>query len=433
MMFRLYRPFPGIRMPPTAPSPRPAGLAFIFVTVLLDVVGFGIIIPVMPRLVSEILGGDLSQAATTFGFLASSYTLLQFLCAPALGALSDQVGRKPVLLYSLLLTAIAYAGTAMAPNLTWLFAARALAGAAGGSLTVATTYIADISPPEKRAQNFGLIGAAFGIGFILGPAVGGLLGGMGLRMPFYAAGAVALLNFLYGLVAVPESHRLENRNRFTWQKANPIAGLALLRGQALIGGLALALVWMRLAQSGLETTWVLFTTYRFNWSVAQNGASLAVVGICAAVVQGGLIRRIMPVLGERRAVRLGLVISMISFLLYGLATEGWMMYGVLVLGSFGGIAGPALQGLISKAVSPQEQGRVQGTVTSLMSLVGIVAPLVGTNLFARFHGRNAIAEIPGIAFFTGAVLFVAALVTVQRVFARNPDEAVVVTAVTPQV
>lgn len=419
---------------PTTPesAARPAGLLFIFITVLLDVVGIGIIIPVMPRLVSEILGGDLSQAATTYGFLASSYTLMQFLCAPALGALSDQVGRKPILLFSLLLTAIAYAGTAMAPSLTWLFAARALAGAAGGSLTVATTYIADVSPPDKRAQNFGLIGAAFGIGFILGPAVGGLLGGMGLRMPFYAAGAVALLNLLYGLVAVPESHQIANRNRFTWHKANPINGFALLRGRAMIGGLALGLIWMRLAQSGLETTWVLFTTYRFNWTVAQNGASLAVVGLCAAVVQGGLIRRIMPVLGERRAVRLGLVVSILAFVLYGLATQGWMMYGILVLGSFGGIAGPAMQGLISKAASPQEQGRIQGTVTSLMSLVGIVAPLLGTNLFARFHGRGAIAEIPGIAFFSGAVLFVVALLTVQRVFARHPEADVAAVAVSPQ-
>lgn len=421
-------------MATTAPdaSPRPAGLLFIFLTVLLDVVGIGIIIPVMPRLVGELLGGDLSQTATTFGFLASSYTLMQFLCAPLLGALSDQVGRKPILLYTLLLTAIAYGGTALAPSLPWLFASRALAGAAGGSLTVASTYIADVSPPEKRAQNFGLIGAAFGIGFILGPAVGGLLGGMGLRMPFYAAGAVAFLNFLYGLVAVPESHLPANRNRFTWRKANPIAGFALLRDRALIGGLALGLIWMRLAQSGLETTWVLFTTYRFNWTVAQNGASLAVVGICAAVVQGGLIRRIIPALGEQRAVRLGLVIQIVAFVLYGLATQGWMMYGILVLGSLGGIAGPAVQGLISKAVSPQEQGRVQGTVTSLMSLTGIVAPLLGTNLFARFHGPGAVAEIPGIAFFSGAVLFGIALLTVQRVFARQVEAGVTVTAVSPQ-
>jgi DHA1 family tetracycline resistance protein-like MFS transporter len=415
-------------MAQTPPAARSAGLLFIFITVLLDVVGIGIVIPVMPRLVGEIVGGDLSQAATTFGLIASTYTLLQFLCAPALGAYSDQVGRKPVLLVSLLLTAVAYALTAMAPNLAWLIAARALAGTAGGSLTVATTYIADVSPPEQRAQNFGLVGAAFGIGFILGPAVGGLLGGMGLRMPFYAAGAVALLNFLYGAFAVPESHKLENRVPFRWQKANPIAGFALLRGRAMLGGLALALIWMRLAQSGLETTWVLFTTYRFNWTVGQNGASLAVVGICAAIVQGGLIRRLMPVLGERRAVTLGLVISILAFIGYGAATQGWMMYAILALGSFGGIAGPAVQGLISKAVSPQEQGRVQGTVTSLMSLVGIVAPLIGTHLFARFHGPGALAEIPGITFFSGALLFGVALVTVQRVFARHADDGVVITA-----
>jgi DHA1 family tetracycline resistance protein-like MFS transporter len=421
-------------MSTTASSdPRPAGMFFIFITVLLDVVGFGIIIPVMPRLVGEIMGGDISTAATTYGALASTYTLFQFLCAPTLGALSDQVGRKPILLVSLLLTAISYAGTALAPTLGWLFAARALAGISGGSLTVATTYIADVSPPDKRAQNFGMIGAAFGIGFILGPAVGGLLGGMGLRMPFYAAGAVALLNFVYGALAVPESHKLENRAAFTWSKANPIAGFVMLKGRALLGGLALVLVWLRLAQSGLESTWVLFTTYRFNWSVAQNGASLAVVGLCAAVVQGGLIRRIMPRLGERRAVVIGISVQIVAFVLYGLATQGWMMYAVLVFGSFGGIAGPAVQGLVSKAVSPQEQGRVQGTVTSLMSLVGIVAPLFASQLFARFHGPRAIAEIPGIAFFAGAGLFTIGLLTFRRVYARHGEAELVVAEAHPQV
>lgn len=402
-------------------SQHKASLIFIFITMLLDVIGIGIIIPIMPQLVTQFAGGDLSEGARYFGFLVSLFTLLQFLCAPALGSLSDQVGRKPILLLALLVTGISYVLAAFAPNLAWIFVARALAGAAGGSITVVTTVVADISSPETRAQNYGLLGAAFGIGFIIGPAVGGLLGGYGVEVPFLAAAAVSLLNLIYGLVAVPETHKRENRRRFTWDKANPISSFTHLRKFPSVGGIATMLFFTSLANMSMHTTWVLYTTHRFHWTTGQNGLSLAVVGICAAIVQGGLIRLLMPKLGERRAILGGLLISAVTFALYGLATQGWMMYAILAVGSLGGFAMPAAQALVSKAVPATEQGRIQGALTSLQSLTGIIAPLVATPLFAKFTGPTAPLALPGVAFFLGAFLHVVALVIATRSVTGAPQ------------
>ncbi|MBC7541871.1 MAG: TCR/Tet family MFS transporter [Candidatus Sericytochromatia bacterium] len=396
-----------------------ASIIFVFITVLLDVVGIGIIIPVTPTLVTHFVGGDLSEGARYFGLLVSMFTLMQFLCAPMLGALSDHFGRKPILLLALFVTSLSYLLTAFAPSLAWLFVARLIAGAAGGSLTVATTVIADISAPENRAANFGLLGAAFGLGFIVGPAIGGLLGGWGPSVPFLAAGGVAFLNLVYGLVAVPETHELANRRRFTADKANPIGGLLALRKYPIVMRVAVTLFFMSMAQMGLQTTWVLSNTYRFQWTPGQNGLSLAVAGVCSALVQGGLIRAAMPRLGERRAILGGLAINVVAFTLFGLAGQGWMMYAILAFGSLGGLAMPAAQAIVSKAIPADEQGRMQGALTSLQSLTGIIAPLIAAWLFAACTAPGLATPIPGIAFFLGAALQLIALVYAARVvFAR---------------
>lgn len=402
------------------PKKAPTGLAFIFVTLLLDVMGIGLIIPILPQLVQS-LSADPVTGARYYGALFTIYTLMQFICAPGLGALSDQLGRKPILLLSLMGAAISYFMMAISPSLGWLFAARALAGVAGASVTVASAYIADVSTPETRAQNYGLLGAAFGLGFIFGPALGGLLGNFDMRLPFYVAAAVSVINAAYGLFAVPESHRQENRRKFTLVKANPFAWIALLKRYPVVMGLALTLFLTSLAQNSLHSVWVLFTEYRFHWNPGQNGLALAFVGVAAAVVQGGLIRLIVPKLGERQSVLYGLAISAVSFVLYGLATQGWMLYAIIALGSLGGIAGPALQGMIASQVNPDEQGAVQGALASLMSATGIVAPLMASGLFAHFTAPGASPVIPGISFFVGAALLMLGLANTVRQFGRHPS------------
>ncbi len=400
----------------------PTGLLFIFVTLLLDVIGIGLIIPILPQLVLS-LSADPAAGAFYYGALFSTYTLMQFFCAPGLGALSDQVGRKPILLVSLVGSAVSYLMMAFSPSLIWLFVGRALAGIAGASLTVASAYIADVSTAENRAQNYGLLGAAFGLGFIFGPAIGGLLGNIDMRLPFYAAAAVSILNAAYGFFAVPESHRLENRRPFTLKKANPFSWIALLKRYPVVMGLAVTLLLTHLAQNSLHSVWVLFTEYRFQWNPGQNGLALAFVGVAAALVQGGLIRVIVPKLGERRSVLWGIGISALAFVFYGLATQGWMLYAIIAFGSLGGIAGPALQGMIASQVSPDEQGAVQGALASLMSATGIVAPLLASGLFAHFTAPSAPIIMPGIAFFVGAALLLAGLANTIWQFRRHPAAA----------
>lgn len=407
---------------PQAPkSGRTPGLMFIFITMLLDIIGIGIVIPVGPRLVAQLAHGDLSSTSTIYGLVAALYTATQFLCGPFLGALSDRFGRKPILLGSLMLTAIGNFITGTAPVLGVLFLGRALAGLGGASLTVATTYIADVTSPEKRASAFGLLGVAFGLGFILGPAIGGLLGGFGIAVPFLAASAVAVLNLLYGLAVVPESHPRERRGAFVWAAANPIGTLGRLGRYAMVRDLAIAMLWFNLAQNFLQSNWVVYTGYRFNWDARLTGMSLAVVGLGAAIVQGGLIRVLIPKLGERRAVVAGMTMHALSLLAYGLATQGWMMFAILVVGSLAGIAGPALQAQISKRVTAQEQGSVQGALSSLNSLTGIVGPIVSTGIFQYFTSAKAPVQIPGAAFIAGSMLSGIGLLILLKVFATHPE------------
>ncbi len=394
-------------------SRKPA-LGFIFITLFLDVLGIGLIIPILPKLVEHLQGDNISAASHTVGFLASLYALMQFLCAPILGSLSDRFGRRPVILSSLLGSGIDYLVLAFAPNLGWFFLGRAVAGITGANITAATAYIADITPPEKRAANFGMIGAAFGLGFITGPAIGGFLGSENLRLPFLVAAGLALTNWLYGFFILPESLSEKNRRPFSWRRANPVGSLSSLRRYPFVLNLALSLFIMNIAQMMLQGTWALYTAYRYDWSPRQIGWSLTFVGIMAAIVQGGLARRVIPRLGEGRSMIIGLGMSSVAFACYASATRGWMLFPALVIGCSGGITGPAGQGLISRNVGDNEQGAVHGAVTSLNSLAGIIGPLISTNLFGWMISPGAPIHLPGVSFYAASGMMLCALVSTVR-------------------
>jgi DHA1 family tetracycline resistance protein-like MFS transporter len=384
-------------------------MGFIFITLLLDVTGLGIIIPVMPRLIQEMKDVPLSDAAQYGGWLMFSFAIMQFLFAPVLGSLSDRFGRRPVLLASLFGFGVDYLVLALAPTIGWLFVGRIFAGISGASITTASAYIADISPPEKRAQNFGLIGAAFGIGFIIGPVVGGLLGQFGSRVPFYAAAILTLLNCLYGYFVLPESLALENRRPFSWKRANPVGALLQLKRYPMIIGLFLSLFLVYLASHAVQSTWSYFTMEEFQWNEAQVGYSLGFVGLLVGLVQGVLIRYISPKLGAKKSVITGFILYTIGLVLFAFAQEGWMMYVFLVPYCLGGIAGPSLQGLLSNQIPANEQGELQGMVASLMSLSAIIGPPVMTNLFSFFTSANAPFLFAGAPFMLAAMLVLTSL------------------------
>lgn len=400
---------------------RTAALPFILVTIFVDVLGIGLLIPVLPELVTELAGGSLSAGSSYYGWFIAVYAAMQFMFAPVLGGLSDRFGRRPVLLLSLLGTGLDYIIMALAPNLMILFVGRVISGITGANITAANAYIADVSPPKERAKNFGLMGAAFGVGFIFGPALGGLLAGLSLRAPFYAAAAISLLNWLYGYFILPESLQAENRRAFSWRRANPVGSLKALRQSRIIAGLAFVYVCIGLAQNALHSVWVLYTSYRFSWTPFMNGISMTVVGILSALVQGWFVRVMVARVGERSAVLIGVASSTVAFVLYGLSTEGWMMFAVMSIGSLGGLTGPAAQALISRAVSASEQGEVQGALASLMSLTGVIAPIGATALFARFTGPAAPVELPGIPLLAAGALSLIALVVAVRLFRRTPE------------
>ena len=404
----------------TATPRSKAAVPFILVTLFLDVLGIGIVIPVLPGLVSSFVGGDASAAAPWYAALATVYAVMQFLFAPLLGALSDRFGRRSVILAALFAYGLDYLLLAFAPSLAWLFVGRVVAGITGASITAANAYIADVSTAEDRARNFGLVGVAFGLGFIVGPALGGLLGGFGLRVPFFAAAAVVLLNAVYGIFVLPESLPPEKRRPFSWRRASPLGGIAALRAYPLVAGMAVAFLFLSVAQRGLETVFVLYTDYRFAWGPVQNGLALALVGVMAAVVQGGLVRPAVARFGERRVVLIGIGFSVLGNVGYGLADRGWLLLTVLVVASLGGIAGPAIQGLIAGAVPSNEQGSVQGSLTSLLSGSAIVAPILSGASFAAFSGEGARLDLPGAPFFLGAILLAVAWWWIVRTFRRNP-------------
>lgn len=385
-------------------SSSKAAIGFIFVTLLIDVTGFGLIIPVFPKLIEQLIHGGISEASKYGGWLTFAYAFMQFLFAPVLGNLSDKYGRRPVLLFSLAGFGVDYIFLSIAPTIGWLFLGRVIAGITGASFTTATAYIADISTNENRAQNFGMIGAAFGLGFIIGPVIGGVLGQYGARLPFIVAAALALLNALYGYFVLPESLSKENRRPFSWKRANPLGSLLQLKKYPSMGGLIGALVLIYIASHAVQSTWTFINIEKFQWSEAMIGYSLGMVGLLVAIVQGGLMRYINPKLGNEKSVYVGLALYALGLLLFAFASQTWMMFVFLIPYCLGGIAGPALQSIISGQVPANEQGELQGALTSLMSATSIVGPLLMTNLFAFFTKNNAPVHFAGAPFLLGAVL-----------------------------
>jgi DHA1 family tetracycline resistance protein-like MFS transporter len=397
---------------------RPA-LPFIFVTVFVDVLGIGIALPVLPALVGE-LAGNRELQSYWYGALVITYGLMQFVCAPILGALSDRFGRRPLLLWSLLGLGTHFFLLAIAPTLPLMLAARVLGGAAGASFAVANAYAADVTPPELRAKGFGILGAAFGLGFIFGPMAGGLLGEVNLRLPFYVAAGLSLLNATYGFLAVPESLPPERRSPFSFARANPLAALPRLMRRPNVGGLVVVVALAVLAQLMLQVSWVLYTTFRFGWGPRDNGWALFTVGVVAVIVQGGLMTPLLRRFGEARLAIAGLATGTLAYFCYGIATAGWVMYAIIVANFLSFAAGPALQALISKAVGAKEQGVSMAAVTSINSIMFVVAPLVSTPLLATVSHLPSHDWRIGATFYVSAALQAIALFVLWQHFRRVP-------------
>jgi DHA1 family tetracycline resistance protein-like MFS transporter len=401
---------------------------FIFVTVLVDAIGFGIILPVMPELIMKLTGEGLSQASIDGGWLWFAYAVMQFFCAPVLGNLSDRFGRRPVILFSLLTFGIDYLIMGFAPTLLWLFVGRSIAGMAGASFTPAYAYLADVSPLERRAQNFGLIGAAFGTGFIVGPAVGGLLGAMGTRAPFFAASGLALINFLFGLFVLPESLPRQSRRPFDPRRANPLGTLVQIRKYPSVIGLLQVLFLWQLAHQVFPSTWAYYTMLKFDWSERAVGISLAFVGTIMAFSTAGMTRLMVPRLGEQRAALCGLLSGSAAFIGYAFASRGWMMYAFLVAWLFAGLVLPSIQGLMSRQVPANAQGELQGGVASLYSLTAVIGPPLMTQLFGYFSSERARVHFPGAAFLCAALLAIAGLLLFVRATRADPAYSSAATA-----
>jgi len=403
----------------TTKPKRQAALGFIFATLLIDIMGLAIIIPVVPQLIERLIHGDISKASSYGGWLMVSYATMQFLFSPIIGNLSDKYGRRPVLLFSLLGFSFDYFFSAFAPTITWLFIGRIVAGITGASFTTAAAYISDVSTPEKKAANFGMIGVAFGLGFIIGPAIGGFLGKYNVHYPFIAAGALALLNALYGFFVLPESLDQAHRRPFDIKRANPIGTLKQLAKYENVLGLAVSLFLIYFAAQAVQSVWTYYTIKKFSWDPGMVGISLGVVGLLTAIVQGGLIRFTLPKLGQERSIWLGLVFYSLGLILFAFATKGWMMFAFLVPYCLGGIAGPALQGYISNNVPANAQGELQGGLTSLMSLASIFGPLAMTQSFYFFTNAHAPVQFPGAPYLLGSVLMLLSALLAIRSFKKQ--------------
>ncbi|MFT3979464.1 MAG: TCR/Tet family MFS transporter [Ferruginibacter sp.] len=395
---------------------RKAAIGFIFITLMIDVTGLGLIIPVMPKLIEQLTGSDVSMASKYSGWLLFTFALMQFLFAPIIGGLSDKYGRRPVLLVALLGFALDYLLLSFAPDIVWLFIGRALAGITGASFTTATAYIADISTDDNRAKNFGMVGAAFGMGFIIGPVIGGLLGSFGPRVPFMVAAALTFLNFLYGYFILPESLAKENRRPFDWSRANPIGALKGLKNHPALGGLAVSMFLIFLAAHAVQSNWSFFVIERFKWTELQIGISLGVVGVLVGLVQAVLVRYTIPKLGNEKSIYMGIGMYGIGLLLFAFANQSWMMYVFLLPYCLGGISTPSLQAVMSANVPANAQGELQGAVTSLISITSIIGPPMMTGPFAYFTKKDAPVHFSGSAFLLGAVIMLSSAVIAYRSF-----------------
>jgi MFS transporter, DHA1 family, tetracycline resistance protein len=376
--------------------------------------GFGIVVPVVPELVMQLGRLSAAEASVWIGLLLASFSLMQFLCAPLLGALSDRFGRRPVLLVSLAGMCLNYVMLAWAPSLAWLFLGRVVAGATAANYSAATAYIADVTPAPKRAQRFGLIGAMFGLGFVAGPALGGLLGSYGLRLPFIAAAALAGANVLYAAIFLPESLPAELRRPVRWRQANPAGSLGILLTDPYYRRLALAWCCTWFALGALQSAFVLANTVRLGWGAQENGLALALVGVGSALVQGLLVRRVVPALGERRAALAGYALSGAAYLAFGFAGQAWILFLGIALQAFGAISGPAVQSLFSARAGADQQGRIQGALASVQGLTAIVAPLVASWAFSTFAAEDAPVRLVGAPFLMAAAAYLVAFASVWQ-------------------
>ena len=396
-----------------------SALGFIFVTLLIDIMGWGLIIPVMADLIAELKHIPVNQASTYGALLLSVFAIMQFLFAPVMGNLSDRFGRRPILLLALLGFGVDYIILALAPTYGWLFIGRIIAGITGASFTTASAYIADVSTPDNRAKNFGLIGAAFGLGFVLGPALGALLSTWGIRAPFYAAAALCLLNFLFGYFLLPESLDKEHRRAFDWKRANPFGSLKFLTRHPEIGELAGCFFLIYLGAQAVQGNWNFFTIYRFHWSERMVGISLAVVGVLVGAVQAGLTRVVNPKIGDVKSIYLGLSLYVLGLVLFAFATQSWMMFAFLLPYCLGGICGPSLQSVISGHVPSNQQGELQGALTSLMSVTTIIGPLIMNSAFAYFTSDKVSVHFPGVHFLIGAVCMLISIFLAYHALRRD--------------
>ncbi|MCS6306202.1 MAG: TCR/Tet family MFS transporter [Nitrospira sp.] len=411
--------------PPATTALRQAAVLFILVTVLLDMLSFGIIIPVLPKLVEEFFFGNTAQASVLYGLMGTAWAFMQFFCSPIQGALSDRFGRRPVVLLSNLGLGLDYIVMALAPNVAWLVAGRVISGMASSSFSTAGAYIADVTPHEQRAAAFGKIGMVFGLGFIFGPALGGWLGAIDPRLPFWGAAALSLLNACYGFFVLPESLPSDRRMPFTWARANPVGSLRLLRSHRELFGLATVSFLGYLAHAALPGVSVLYMGYRYGWGTASVGLMMAGVGVAATIVQGGLIRPITNRFGERRTVLIGLLCGAVGFFVYGTASEGWIFCLGIPVMAFWGLAGPATQSLMTRRVSSAEQGQLQGAIAGINGMTGLIGPTLFTQTFAYFIQTDSSLstqystlgtsfELPGAPFILASLMLLGAAVIAWR-------------------
>ena len=379
-------------------------IIFIFITILIDILGIGLIIPVLPKLFEEVGGLNASEAAITGGLLTATYGVMQFFFAPIIGGLSDQYGRRPMLLAALLGFGLDYMVIVFAPDISWFFVARVIAGICGSSVTVANAYIADISTDHDRAKNFGIIGAAFGLGFVIGPSLGGMFGELGTKVPFMIAAGLSFLNLSYGYFIIPESLKPEDRRAFSWKRANPFGTLKQLFGHQLIVGLVISLFFIYIAANATHANWPYFTTEKFGWGASQIGLSLTFVGVMISIVQGGVVGPVVKKIGEIHAVYVGFIFNIIGLSLLGIVSESWMLFAVIVPYAFGGLAGPSLQSLMTAQVPKNAQGELQGGITSLMTVSNIFGPLIMTGVFRFYTDPKNEVYFPGAPFILGTAL-----------------------------
>ena len=405
-----------------APQRRQAAVIFIFITVLLDVLSLSVTIPVLPQLVKDFSGGDFESASQYHGWFVTVWAMMQFICSPIMGALSDRFGRRPVILLSCLGLGLDYILMALAPNLTWLFIGRVISGITAASFSTAGAYIADVTTPEKRAASYGMLGAAFGLGFVIGPAMGGVLGEIDLRLPFWVAAFLTLLNAAYGAFVLPESLSKQNRTAFSWRRANPLGSLKLLRSHPELLGLASIMLLYQLAHQVFQTVFVFYTTYRYSWTEKTTGLTLMVVGLMSVIMQGGIVRRTAPKLGERRMLIIALTFGAVGYLIYAFAPNGWVFWLGIPVFSLVGYFSAAIQGLMTRRVSASEQGQLQGANSSIMGIAGMIGPWIFANIFSFAIHEGTPVKIEGLPFIFAASLHFVALIVAMIIVKRTPPE-----------